>query len=111
MTDLSAGIDLAATQLRPVDPAAEGPQRVIVLLSDGRPTLPHRGEPVTNRSDSVAAAQRAAGSGVRIVVHGIGPDPAEQLLRQIAEAAKGEYTRVEDAAQIDLLAGMRPIAP
>ncbi len=110
MTDLSAGIDLAATQLRPADPAAEDTQRVIVLLSDGRPTLPHRGEPVTNRSDSVAAAQRAARSEVRILVHGIGPDPVEPLLRQIAEAAKGQYLRVDDAAQIDLLAGIQPSA-
>jgi hypothetical protein len=99
MTDLRGGIDLAAEQLG--DGSA---QRVMILLSDGRPTLPYRGEPVTNRSESVAAAQRAAGAGVRIFVYGIGAEISEDVLRQIAEASKGDYTRVANPAQIDLLA-------
>ncbi len=108
MTDLSGGIDLAAVQFGPpaVEPAVAGGRRVLVLLSDGRATLPYRGEPVTNRSESVAAAQRAARSDVRVLVYGVGPDLSEDVLRQIAEAAKGEYTRVANPAEIDISAAL-----
>ncbi len=116
MTDLSAGIDLATAQLGPApDPAARSPRRVMILLSDGRPTLPYRGEPVTNRSESVAAAQRAARAEVPIFVYGIGAELSEDLLRQIADASGGEYVRVANQAQIELaqLLGARsePAAP
>jgi hypothetical protein len=106
LSDLSGGIDLATSELqgKPGQNAEREPRRVMVLLSNGRPTLPRRGEPVTNGSEAVAAAQRAGRAGVRILVYGIGAEISEPLLRQIAEASQGEYTRVENAAEIDVVA-------
>jgi hypothetical protein len=104
MTDLGAGIDLAAAQLGPPAGAdAARARRAMILLSDGRPTLPHRGEPVTNRSESVAAAERAGRADVPIFVYGIGAELAEDVLRQIAEASSGGYTRVANPAEIDVV--------
>jgi hypothetical protein len=109
LTDLSGGIDRATMELTRAVSAEESAERmrVMVLLSDGRPTLPHLGDPVTNRSESVAAAQRAARADVRILVFGIGPEPFEPLLRQIADASKGAYALVENHAQIDVFSGLR----
>jgi hypothetical protein len=80
-TDMQAGIKAAVTELATLDGALSEPrpgaQRVILFLTDGRPSLPFGRVDKDDPEDveaAVNAAKLAAEAGARVNVYGLGPD-------------------------------------
>jgi len=100
-TDIAAGLDRATRSL-----AAAQSQRVIVLFTDGQPTLPHG--PVKKRENVLAvfdAADRAARAGIRIHSFAIGADALEGPLAAVEMATRtgGSFTAVPNAGALPKL--------
>jgi hypothetical protein len=80
-TDMQAGVKAAVAELAGLEGAfskpREGAQRIILFLTDGRPSLPFGKVNVDDPEDveaAVQAAKLAAEAGTRINVYGLGPD-------------------------------------
>jgi hypothetical protein len=93
-TNLGAGLSIANTEL---SDAAEGPEKLIVLLSDGMSN-----EGLSRQEILEGPVQEAALAGTCIYTIGFG-DPGdldEDLLREIAEATCGQYYYAPNAYKL-----------
>lgn len=99
-TNFGAAI-VAALELLAAEPAPEQPvQRVILLLSDGQPTLPgFAGKP---QREARKAALRAKAESVRIDTIALGAQQSKELrvYSAIASITGGRFTRVEHPGSI-----------
>lgn len=77
-TCIYSGIDAATEQLKQV----KSPNKVMILMTDGQDY---------NTSEALDSARKAAAEGITIFTIGFGNDVDEDILKQIAEAAGGEY--------------------
>lgn len=103
-TDFSAAIRTARHALCGAD-ARSGVDRVLLLLTDGLPSLPQGFATRTDRGDvsgAIDAAREASACGVRIDVFAIGPlatgDPF--AAREITRVSGGRYHPIEKAADL-----------
>lgn len=81
------------------DPAA---RKVIVLLTDGTPTLPYPGYERGNEREVAAESERAASYGIRIFSYAIGPEALARPLACVtaADRTRGRFTAVRDASAL-----------
>lgn len=81
------------------DPAS---RKVIVLLTDGTPTLPYLGYERGNEREVAAEAERAAAYGIRIFSYAIGPEALERPLACVSAADRtgGRFAAVRDASAL-----------
>jgi uncharacterized protein YegL len=84
-TDIAAGIDASATELR--DAGDDDSQQVVVLLSDGQSAA----------GPAIAAAEQAKEDGITIYTVAVGGGADRQLLRRIANVTGGQSYFVRDA--------------
>jgi hypothetical protein len=77
-------------------------QRLLLLISDGRATLPAALSPRERISATIEAARDAASIFARIDTYAVGRDDPEALatLRGIAEATQGSFERVAQPADL-----------
>jgi len=99
-TNMMAGVRLATIEVMGTESAASTPRsgahRIILFLTDGRPTLPHEVSVHENRRLAVEAASEAARLGVRIDTFAIGQEALDDPLATIemARATQGIFTPV-----------------
>lgn len=81
------------------DPAA---RKVIVLLTDGTPTLPYPNYDRGNEREVAAESARAASYGIRIFSYAIGPEALERPLACVtaADLTGGRFSAVRDASAL-----------
>lgn len=72
---------------------SEAERKVVVLLSDGKPTCPGT-DFVSYRADIFKIAREHAGEGTEIHTLGFGNDLDESFLKRLAQENRGEYRRV-----------------
>ena len=108
-TDIGAAIRSGVRVLKRGSSEQDGRQRVLVLLSDGSPTVPH--SPWTDRRLALRAARRAAKEGVRIFGLTLGPVPieGEALLRELARLTGGGMVALSTPG--DSLPELGPVTP
>jgi hypothetical protein len=106
MTHMEAGVDLGAIELLGSKIAKskrrEGARRVMVLLSDGQPTLPLVDSNHENGELAIGAADQAAGFGIRIDTFGIGDQAHDDphVLAEIARVSGGSFTPVRNLGDL-----------
>jgi Mg-chelatase subunit ChlD len=102
-TDMQAGIKLALVELAGLEgsqsPAMEGRRRIMVMLTDGRASLPYglAAEPDPEDEEAaIAAGELAADAGVRVYVFGLGPGANDypRVVTTIAQRTGGQYVPV-----------------
>ncbi|MBW2242135.1 MAG: VWA domain-containing protein, partial [Deltaproteobacteria bacterium] len=88
-TNLAGAVDLAREALAPDDAAAPVREQIIVLLTDGRPTLPIRDGPDVH---AMLAAREAGMRGIRVHPFAVGPKAieAEAVLGEMAKWSEGQ---------------------
>ena len=100
-TDISRALRLARDMLLDAPPR-RGPSRprIVVLFSDGKPTVP-RNEHVAERS-ALRAARALTEDGVQVYTLAFGEDAREEpgVLQKIAEITGGRFVEVEDPARV-----------
>jgi hypothetical protein len=106
MTHMAAGIDLASLELLGLAGSVGSPDpdstKLILLFTDGQPTLPY----LTSESGNVGAVQvaadRARRAGVRIHAFAIGPEALEGPVAAVEMAAitEGLFTPVPDPGRL-----------
>ncbi len=116
-TDLVGGIDRAVAELtgrwgarsRP-DPA---PEKLLVVLTDGYPTLPDPRRPALNERHVVQAAERAAAAGVRIVGLAIGPAAVDhpRALEAATRVTGGLFVPVREIADLPAIVSQLRFVP
>jgi Mg-chelatase subunit ChlD len=108
-TNMEAGIKLAIQELAGLTGASSQPegdaQRVILMLTDGRPSLPFgsvEDEDPEDTQSVISAAGIAKEAGIRINVFGLGPGATEypEAVTQLARISGGLYTPVRRAGDI-----------
>jgi hypothetical protein len=101
-TNIRDGIVLAARELAGGDDAFSEPRsdakKVMLFMSDGRPTLPVPQSPGENARLAIEAAQEAAALGIRIDTFAIGRSATKSPRVQVEMAAisQGNFTPVRD---------------
>ena len=95
-TDMYDGLETARDQLTALDYVsdAENPVRRILLLSDGKD---NSHEP----ADFADLGADIDGTGVRILAAGIGDEYEEETIRTLGTTARGEWTHLEAAGDIE----------
>jgi len=95
-TDMYDGLETARDQLTSLDYVsdAENPVRRILLLSDGKD---NSHEP----ADFADLGADIDGTGVRILAAGIGDEYEEETIRTLGTTARGEWTHLEAAGDIE----------
>ncbi len=100
-TDISRALRLARDMLLDA-PRKRGPSRprIVVLFSDGKPTVP-RNEYVAERS-ALRAARELIEDGVQVYALAFGEDAREEpgVLQEIAEVTGGRFVEVEDPERV-----------
>jgi hypothetical protein len=108
-TDFSAGIRLATTELAglpgAVSPRGPEAQKVILFLTDGRPTFPFGRSDVEDAGDveaAIQAARLARAAGVRINTYGLGEGAVSKPLAatEVARLTLGSFTPVLEPGAI-----------
>lgn len=100
MTNISRAVEVAADALAPVgeEPGrkVDPSRKVVLLMTDGQPTLPVHNEPSENGRRALEAARRATERNVRFDTFGISrvatDDP--EFIEEIAAITGGVYTPV-----------------
>ncbi len=101
-TNMGAGVRLAAAELLGTRSAVSEPRkdarRVLLLLTDGRPTLPYPGQDSSNIREAIRAAVTAAKAGIRIDTYAIGEDALEEpiVTVEMARVTSGVFTPVRE---------------
>ncbi len=76
-----------------------GRRQVVIVLSDGRPTVP--APAIHARTYALSAGQRAREAGVRIYAYALGPQPdGPTVLEELAGLTGGEYVAVEHVGDV-----------
>ena len=102
-TDMGRAIRIAlraffGTSVSKVDPR-EGVKRVIVLLSDGQPTVPD--PPERAAENALEAALEAHRQGVQIYTIGLGiPDEESEVLKEISQLTGAAHAALDQPAEI-----------
>jgi hypothetical protein len=99
-TNLGSGVRTALSMLsRAARDAGEPRRQVLVVLSDGQPTVP---VPVFNAQRyALSGAQRAQEQGARIYTFALGPDDGgPNVLEEMAHVSGGEYVSFERLGDI-----------
>ncbi len=100
-TNISSALRLARDMLLEA-PRKRGPSRprIVVLFSDGQPTVP-RNEHVARRR-ALRAARELADAGVQVYTLAFGEDAREDpgVLQEIAEVTGGRFVEVEDPKRV-----------
>ncbi len=98
-TNLAGAVELATLALAPDDAPAPVREQIIVLLTDGRPTLPIRDGPDVR---AMLAAREAGMRGIRVHPFAVGPKAieAEAILGEMANWSEGQLHRVESPADV-----------
>ncbi len=98
-TNLAGAVRLATAALAPDDQPLSERERFIVLLTDGKPTLPIADGPAYHARQ---AAREAGGRGIRVFPFAIGPRAleAEATLDAMARGSGGRMQRVESPAEV-----------
>jgi hypothetical protein len=103
-TNMEAGVKLAVQELAGLTGALSQPQadaqKVILMLTDGRPSLPFgtvTEEDPEDTEATIAAARLAAQAGIKINVFGLGPGAISYPLAvtEVSKATGGLYTPVQ----------------
>ena len=111
-TNFSAGILLAVKELAALSGARSAPRadakRVVLLLTDGLPTLPvGRGDRVDPGDEEAAlsAARLAESAGVSVNTYAIGPEALKypRVTTEIARVTGGTYTPVQNPDDVMVL--------
>jgi len=115
-TDMQAGIKLAVAELAglpgALSEARAGARRVVLLLTDGLPSLPFGDVTVQDPEDidaTIAAGQLAADAGVLINVFGLGPRAGEypQAAFKVSQLTGGSFVPVRKPGNVvTLLSGV-----
>lgn len=94
-TDVARALGVAA-QMFDAAPAVEGPRppRAVLLLSDGRPTLPDGDYWASRRG--VETARELAEAGIEIWTLALGARPDAEYLEEMARLTGGDRLRLED---------------
>ncbi len=96
-TDMYRGLDAARDTLSGL-PTGPNTVRRILLLSDGKDS--HRGP-----TEFEALARAVDTDGIRIRSAGIGPDYNEETIRRLGTTARGEWTHLSSAGDIERFFG------
>jgi hypothetical protein len=108
-TNMAHGVRLAVRELSQgpgaVSKPRAGTRKVVLLLTDGKPSLPHGSPDLDDPEDieAAAAAARAAGeAGIAINVYGLGAEANELPIapREITRATGGTYQPVDLPGEI-----------
>ncbi len=115
-TNMEAGVKRALRELTGVEGGVSVPQpgskKVILLMTDGKPSLPFGRADVEDPADVeavVAAAQLSGSVGITINVYGLGPGAIDypHAATEVARATSGLYTPVRRPGDIvSLLSGV-----
>ena len=115
-TNMQAGVKLALRELAALPGAASKPRpnakKVILFLTDGKPSLPFGLANVEDKEDMLAAidaATLAKVAGVMLNVYGLGPEAIDYPVAatEMAKATNGTYTPVRTPGDIvALLSGV-----
>ncbi len=115
-TDMQAGLKLAVSELAGLEGAQSasrpGSRRVVLLLTDGLPSLPFGEVTVQDPEDieaTVAAGQLAADAGVLINVFGLGPRAGDypQAAFKVSQLTGGSFVPVRKPGDVvTLLSGV-----
>ncbi len=115
-TNMEAGVKRALRELAGLDGVRSVPQagskKVILLMTDGKPSLPFGRADVEDPEDVdavVAAAKLAESAGITINVYGLGPNAIDYPLAatEVARVTAGLYTPVRRPGDIvSLLSGV-----
>ena len=115
-TNMEAGVKRALRELTGIGGGVSVPQphskKVILLMTDGKPSLPFGRADVEDPADVeavVAAAQLAGSAGITINVYGLGPGAIDypHAATEVARATAGLYTPVRRPGDIvSLLSGV-----
>lgn len=111
-THMAAGVDRARIELLGLRGAfsqkrGPGAQKILILISDGVPTLPFPGSEAGNVRAVLEAGERALEAGIRVIPYGVGPTALEDPLALVglARITGGTFTAVRDPARLsDFLA-------
>lgn len=101
-TNMSAGVRLGAAELLGTRSAVSEPRqdsrKVMLLLTDGRPTLPYTGQDSSNIREAIRAAVKSAKAGIRIDTYAIGEDALEEpiVAVEMARVSNGVFTPVRE---------------
>jgi hypothetical protein len=109
LTNIEAGVELATREFARTSTAyssgSAAPERLVLFLSDGFPTLPVRRGRAQNRERAIAAAARSGAQQVRIDTFAIGPEALSEpeTLVEMAALTQGRFTPVRDPRDLGLL--------
>ena len=96
-------IELLATQSAYSEPRRESvPKRIIMFLTDGRPTLPIDGASLQNAKMAIDHATRARKFDIRIDTYALGPDALSEPISvvEMARVSNGVFTPVKRPADL-----------
>lgn len=100
MTNMVSAVDLGTVELLGLRSAyserREGARRIMLFLTDGRPTLPLLNSTIHNARMAIAKAVRAAKLGIRIDTYAIGKDALREpvVVVEIARVTRGVFTPI-----------------
>jgi hypothetical protein len=100
MTNMVSAVDLGTIELLGLRSAyserREGARRIMLFLTDGRPTLPLLNSTIHNARMAIAKAVRAAKLGIRIDTYAIGKDALREpvVVVEIARVTRGVFTPI-----------------
>lgn len=104
MTDTAAGLGRAIIELErgSESPPREGAQKVVLLLTDGKPRLPH--DPETAERAALHAGRLAAELGIRVNAFTLGRNAVtrapNRAVRRMARRTGGSYVELERPGDI-----------
>ena len=100
MTNMRSGVHVGTIELLGTASAyserREGVRRIMLFLTDGRPTLPHEGRPAWNTRAAIGGAKRAARASIRIDTYAIGEEALREpiVAVEMARVTNGVFTPV-----------------
>ncbi len=100
MTNMRSGVHVGTIELLGTGSAysvrREGVRRIMIFLTDGRPTLPHEGRPAWNTRAAIGGAKRAARANIRIDTYAIGEEALREpiVAVEMARVTNGVFTPV-----------------
>jgi Mg-chelatase subunit ChlD len=104
MTNMVSGLDLAVAELERSEPRAgqARPLRIVLLMTDGQPTLPIENAQMQNTRMAIQRAARAGAADIRIDTYAIGPEALREPLVAVEMAAVsgGVFTPVVRPADL-----------